>query len=953
MLALLAAHAVAAVCAPTLIAKLGRRAFVLLALAPAAVVVWALAHTAQVTSGGVVSESLTWVPSLHLELSFRVDDLSWLMLLVVGGVGALVLVYCAAYFDDDEPGLGRFAGVFVAFAGAMVGLVACDDMLALYLFWELTTVFSYLLIGHYPAAAASRAAATQALVVTTAGGLAMLTGIVLLGQRTGTYRLSEVIAAAPRGPTVTVAIALVLAGALSKSALFPFHFWLPGAMAAPTPVSAYLHAAAMVKAGVYLVARLAPGFATVPIWRPVVLILGGATMLLGGYRALRQDDLKLLLAFGTVSQLGFLIVLTGTGTRNAALAGVTMLVAHALYKATLFLVVGVVDHSAGTRDLRRLSGLGRSLPGVAVVATLALASMAGLPPLLGFVGKEAAYEAYLGNAHTPGLGWSPAVLGVLIAGSVLTFAYSVRFGWGAFARKAGLSDTPVHRPTSLFVAAPAVLAALSLIGGVLSAPAESFVRPYLDAFPPTLHPTHLGLWHGFTPALACSAVTVALGIVVSLGRRPVAAFQAAVPSFVDADRVYRSSMRGLDRASLEVTGGLQRGSLSVSLALILLVWIALPGSALLMGVPWPQVRLVDTPAQIVVAVLMVAAAILAARSNRRMRAVLLVGVTGYGTAYLFLLHGAPDLALTQVLVETVSLVVFVLVLRRLPTRFSIAPLRADRRVRAVLGVLVGAVVTLTAVVAAGARTALPASDGMAAEAVRFGGGRNIVNVILVDIRAWDTMGELSVVLVAATGVASLIFLTRRDAAGPVTAAAAAAPAPATRRSWLVGSSTLDPANRSVIFEVVTWLVFHTVVAFSVYLLFSGHNNPGGGFAAGLMVGLGLTMRYLAGGRHELAEALPIRPGWFLGAGLFLSAGTGLVSLLAGGDVLQTWIFDLHLPLLGTAHLVTSVFFDIGVYLVVIGLMLDVLRSLGAELDRQIEGEHEPEALDAAEAELPI
>jgi multicomponent Na+:H+ antiporter subunit A len=958
VLILLVAHAVAAVCAPALVAHWGRRAFYLLAAAPAAVAVWALAHTGDVRDGGAVTERLAWVPSLHLELTFRIDTLAWLMLLVVGGIGALVLIYCAAYFDDAEVGLGRFAGVLLAFAGAMVGLVACDDMLGLYLFWELTTVFSYLLIGHYTTASASRAAATQALVVTTAGGLAMLAGIVLLGQRSGTYRLSEVVAAAPRGPGMSVAIALILVGALSKSALVPFQFWLPGAMAAPTPVSAYLHAAAMVKAGVYLVARLAPGFATVPVWRPLVLILGGTTMLLGAYRALRQHDLKLLLAYGTVSQLGFLIVLTGAGTRNAALAGVTMLVAHALYKATLFLVVGIIDHSAGTRDLRALSGLGRTMPAVAVVAALALASMAGLPPLLGFVGKEVAYEAFTGERHVGGLGWSTAVVVVLVAGSALTVAYSARFAWGAFAAKSGLAPTGIHRPGAAFVAAPAVLAVLCVVGGVAAGPAESLLRPYLAAFPAPEHPAHLGLWHGLTLPLALSGLTIALGVAVAAAPARVERAQGRVPRTVDADHVYRLTMRGIDRASMEITGAVQRGSLSVSLALILVVWVVLPGGAVLLGVPWPRVRLWDTPAQPVVAALMIVAAVLAARSNGRMRAVFLVGVTGYGTAFLFLLHGAPDLALTQVLVETVSLVVFVLVLRRLPAKFSLAPLAADRILRMVLGGLVGAMVTVTAIVAGGARTAVPASEGMAAEAVRFGGGRNIVNVILVDIRAWDTMGELSVVLVAATGVASLLFLRRRDGelrrvqeAGAGAGAGehgagdshtsdrdAAASALAGVRPWLVGSSTIDPRTRSVIFEVVTRLVFHTVIAFAVYLLFSGHNNPGGGFAAGLVIGLGLTLRYVAGGRYELAEALPLRPGWLLGAGLFLSAGTGLVSLLAGGDVLQSWTFDLHLPLIGTAHLVTSLFFDIGVCLVVVGFMLDVLRTLGAEIDVQIEDE---------------
>ena len=382
MVALLVVHAVAAVFAPHLVHRLGAKAFWILSLPPAATFVWALTQTSAAISDPP-TEAYSWVPSIGMELFFRLDSLSWLLTLVVGGIGFLVLAYCSAYFSDDEPGLGRFAACLVAFAGAMLGLVTSDDTLVLYLFWEMTTVLSYLLIGHRPGSRSSRSAASQALVVTTFGGLAMLVGIVLLGEQAGTYRLSEMLAQTPTATAITnVSVGLLLVGALSKSALVPFHFWLPGAMAAPTPVSAYLHAAAMVKAGIYLVARLAPAFADVPVWRPMVLILGALTMVIGAYRSLRQHDLKLLLAYGTVSQLGFLVILVGAGTADAALAGVTMLLAHALYKACLFLVVGAIDHATGTRDLRRLSGLRRSMPGLALASLIAAASMAGLPPML-------------------------------------------------------------------------------------------------------------------------------------------------------------------------------------------------------------------------------------------------------------------------------------------------------------------------------------------------------------------------------------------------------------------------------------------------------------------------------------------------------------------------------------------------------------------------------------------
>src|SRR6476469_6771902 len=373
VITVLALHFAVAAVAPLLFRKFGRNSFFALAAVPAASFIWLLLQHDAVYSGsdGAITEVIPWIPGLQLDLAFRMDALAWVMSLLVLGVGALVLLYCARYFKDKDDYLGGFGAQLLAFAGAMFGLVTADDLLLLFIFWELTTVRSYLRIGYARTRLSARRSALQALVVTTAGGLAMLVGLIMLGATAGTYRISALLAMAPdlvTGPaaaTVAAAVVLVLAGAITKSALVPFHFWLPGAMAAPTPVSAYLHAAAMVKAGIYLVARLAPGFADLPSWRVVVLVLGGLTMLVGAWRALRQYDLKLLLAFGTVSQLGFLVLLSGFGTQAAAFAGIAMLVAHALFKSTLFLVVGVIDHSAGTRDLTQLTGLARSLPVVA------------------------------------------------------------------------------------------------------------------------------------------------------------------------------------------------------------------------------------------------------------------------------------------------------------------------------------------------------------------------------------------------------------------------------------------------------------------------------------------------------------------------------------------------------------------------------------------------------------
>ncbi|WP_448630928.1 Na+/H+ antiporter subunit A [Cellulomonas soli] len=1010
MLTLLAVHLLAALVAPVLVRLMGRRAFWVLALAPASAAVWALTWTSRVQGGQAPTEVVEWIPQLGLELAFRLDTLSWFMVLVVGGVGALVLVYCSAYFSVHAQGLGRFGGVFVAFSGAMLGLVSADDVLLLFVFWELTTVTSYLLIGHYFDRKASRRAAMQAIVVTTAGGLAMLVGLVLLSDAAGTYRLSELLADPPQGSTaVTVALVCLLAGAATKSALIPFHFWLPAAMAAPTPVSAYLHAAAMVKAGVYLVARFAPAYGQEPVWQAFVVTLGVGTLLLGGYRALRQHDLKLVLAFGTVSQLGLIVLLVGLGTQATALAGVAMLGAHAMFKASLFLVVGVVDAATGTRDLRRLSGVGRELPWTATAGALATASMIGLPPFAGFVAKEAALESL---AHLDG-GLGTFLVVAVAVGSVLTVAYGLRLWWGAFATKrvvaheallpaadgtvpsasAPLPDgsaepAPITHPSLLLVWPAMVLAVLGVAVALLPGLGENLLQPYAD-LAGAGEPGHLALWAGFTPTLALTAGILLAGLLLFQARDRVERLQAGLYRGPEADRVYRRSMRRLDDLAADVTAVTQRGSLPLYLGGILVVFVVGVGTALLVGGSAPVApQWWDQPAQAVFGAVAILSAVLAARARRRLKAVILLGIGGYAVAGLFLLHGAPDLALTQVLVETVTLVVFVLVLRRLPPYFSDRPLAGSRWVRLGIGLAVGLTVAGIALVVPGARVHVPVSEHFAREAVEFGGGTNIVNVTLVDIRAWDTMGEISVLLVAATGVASLVFLSRRTGAifraedapqdravwagagsdpmaalrhhrGPGAVAEArgqamdsgSATSGARAREWLLAGRTLAPQRRSVVFEVVVRLLFHTMIVYSVYLLFSGHNAPGGGFAAGLVTGIALVVRYLAGGRYELGEAAPVQPGVLLGLGLFLSVGVGLAALLLGGSALQSWLIDVHVPVIGTVHLVTSLFFDVGVYLVVVGLVLDILRSLGAELDRRAEaGEDDlEEAADRTDA----
>jgi multicomponent Na+:H+ antiporter subunit A len=959
---LIAVHFLVACAAPLLTRLLRHRAFFVLALAPAAAFLWCVSKAPIVLAGGTVDESVSWIPTLGIDLSVRMGMLQWVLALIVSGIGALVLVYCRWYFASADPPV-RTAGVLTAFAGAMLGLVTANDLIALYIYWELTTVFSYLLVGHNPARSANRRAALTALMVTTFGGLAMLVGIVMLGHLAGTYQISTILAdpavTGSRAPIVVVAVLLLLVGAVSKSALIPFHFWLPGAMAAPTPVSAYLHAAAMVKAGVYLVALLSPAFADLPGWRPVIMLLGSATMILGGWRALRQLDIKLLLAYGTVSQLGFMIIMCGLGTRAAQLAGIALIISHALFKSALFLVVGVVDTRTGTRDLRRLSGVGRAMPWVAGAAMVAGASMAGVPPTLGFISKEAAFEAltYLVAGDVTQVPPVPALLltAAVVAGSALTVAYTLRFLWGAFGTKEAIAATPVSRVGPI-AGVPILLAACTLIGGFAGHALTDALRPAVDLVT-VGHESHgIALWHGLSVPLAMSAFALGSGAAMFLGRRFVAKVQSSLPHVADAEEVYQQLMRGLDRLAVEVTARTQRGSLPIYLGVILVVLVVLPGGVLLFVTDWPMAPIVaDNIGQVVVAIIMIAAAFLAASSRGRLKAVILVGVTGYGTVLLFVLHGAPDLALTQVLVETVTLVAFVLVLRKLPKYFTNRPLQVTRWWRLVIAILVGVTVSGIVLLSSGSRIAEPVSKAYYQAAYEFGYGKNIVNVTLVDIRAWDTMGEISVLVVAATGVASLIFIRRRyvgerpmrveQVRREGRSAVKHPQALATRSTWLRGTEALSPLRRSIVFEVVTRLLFPVMIMCSLYFLYVGHNAPGGGFAAGLVAGLALIIRYLAGGSHELDEAAPVDAGRVLGIGLLVAAGGILWPVLIGGRIGQSydaairlpWLQDVVLPwgapLFGEFHLVTSLFFDIGVYLVVIGVMLDIARSLGSGIDQ--------------------
>ncbi|WP_340560671.1 Na+/H+ antiporter subunit A [Streptomyces sp. GSL17-111] len=944
MLGLVVLHLGCAAALPALTRWLGRAVWAVAAVVPLAALVWAFAQAGPVLDGDAVTERLAWAPALGLELAFRLDGLGLLMVSVVGGVGVAVLAYSAYYFRRDT---GREAGLLLAFAGVMFGLVVADNLFLLYLFWELTSVASFLLIAGRGRGPEHRRAAEQALLVTVAGGLVMLLGFVMLGQAAGTYTLSEILADPPRGGVVPAALVLVLVGAFAKSAQYPLHNWLPAAMVAPTPVSAYLHAAAMVKAGVYLVARLAPGFAEVAPWRELVLLVGLFTMVAGAWQALKETDLKRLLAYGTISELGLLVALLGVGTRTAALAGVLTLLAHALFKSALFMVVGILDHQCGTRDLRELSRVGAALPGLLVVALLAAASMAKLPPFVGFLGEDAGFEAFLHDAFA-GHGWALAALTV---GSLLTVAYTARAVWGAFAGKPGVAASGPQRPAAGFVAPAAALAGLGLATGLAYPATAALTTAYADLYPHSGSgtPYEPALWHGFTPALGLSALTL-LGLAVHAARDRLAAVTARLPRLPDGERAYRSALVGLFEGAVWVTRRTQVGSLPLYLTVILVTVVALPGVALLLTAPpLDGVPMWWTPLEVPLAVVVLTAAVAATLMRSRLTAVLVTGAVGYAVAALFVLHGAPDLALTQFLVESLTLVIVVLVLRRMPTRFTPAEQAPRaRRLRAAVALAVGGFVAAFAVVASQARR----GEAVSVEYLRRvgeTGGENVVNAIIVDFRALDTLGEISVLLVTSIGVASLVRVWRGAAAEPASAGGAGpsrpAPGPdaapeggeepravswdAPHERWLPGAGDRAGAERSVLMEVVTRLLFPSVVVLSLFLLFSGHYRPGGGFAGGLVVALAFVLRFVVGGRADLARAAPVDPAVVAGAGLTLATVTGTLPLAFGSPALTSTPWELHLPLVGAVHSTTSLFFDIGVYLLVVGVVLKLLAASGS------------------------
>jgi multicomponent Na+:H+ antiporter subunit A len=737
-----------------------RRTGWIISLVPLAFFVYFASLIPDVSAGEVLTPAYAWVPSMGVNLSFYLDGLSLLFALIVSGVGVLVMIFAGGYLEGD-PQLGRFYATIVLFMTAMLGVVLSGNLITLFVFWELTSISSFLLIGFKHQYEASRAAALQALLVTGAGGLALFAGLLLLGQAGGSLEFSALLdqGASIRSHDLYLPILiLVLAGAFTKSAQFPFHFWLPNAMEAPAPVSAYLHSATMVKAGVYLLARLSPLLGGTTAWQYSVTIVGALTMLLGAALALWQTDLKRILAYSTVSTLGALMLLLGLDTTLSVKAAMVFLIVHALYKGGLFMAAGAVDHETGTRDIEKLSGLARSMPITTVAIGLAAISMAGLPPMLGFIGKELLYEAKL---QAPRAGLFVTVAGVL--SNVLLVAVAALISIQPLFERRGETPNPPHRASPSLWLGSVLLALLGLLIGLLpDVIAKSVIAPAVSAARAQPTEVKLALWHGVNPVLLLSVVTVLCGVGVYLARDPLRRLgrRLDVGTRWGPARWYSLGLEGLDSVARVQTRLLQSGYLRYYMLIIVITTFGLAGYTLFSRVEvadllrWPRdVRFYE----LVLPGIILAATLVAVRSRSRLVAVAALGAVGYAVALLYVLFSAPDLAMTQFAIETLTVILFVLVLYRLP-RFARLTSQRQRSRDALVALAAGGLMTLLVLVATAVPLQSLLSPFFAESSLPLAKGRNIVNVILVDFRGIDTLGEITVLAVAAIGVYALLKL---------------------------------------------------------------------------------------------------------------------------------------------------------------------------------------------------
>ncbi|MBN2885481.1 MAG: monovalent cation/H+ antiporter subunit A [Chromatiaceae bacterium] len=859
---------------------------------------------------------LPWIPELGLDLALRLDGLGLLFALMILGIGLLVILYARYYLDDDDC-LGRFYAYLLLFMGSMLGIVLAENLILMLLFWELTSLSSFLLISYWREEEEARRGARMALGITGLGGLALLGGLVLLGEMAGSYDLSVVLTqgeAIRAHPLYTPMLVLLLLGVFTKSAQFPFHFWLPRAMAAPTPVSAYLHSATMVKAGVFLLARLFPVLSGTPEWSWLVIGAGLSTLLIGAWFALFKHDIKGLLAYSTISHLGLITLLFGIATPLAAVAGVFHIINHATFKASLFMAAGIIDHECGTRDMRRINGLWKFMPYTATLAMVAAASMAGVPLFNGFLSKEMffAETAHFLDSHS----WSWLLPAAVVLAGALAVAYSWRFIHDVFFNgdPINLPRTP-HEPPAWMKAPVEVLVAACLLVGILPA---ITVEPLLVAASSAVlqapAPVHdLAIWHGFNPAFAMSLIALLGGSLLYVLRQPLFRLAERLSGRLDAGAIYEWLLARLTALAAGITDSLDRGSLQWLLVLLVGMSILL-GLAGYLGAPGaltgPASLLAPDGISLIVA-LGLAAATLGTLwlHHERLTALIVMGAVGLLVSLIFVKFSAPDLALTQLSVEVVTLVLLLLALYFLPQRSPREASRRQRLGRALLALLAGGGASALAW-AMLTRPRDSISQYFLDQSLPGGGGANVVNVILVDFRGFDTLGEITVLAIAGLGIHALV----KDLA------LAGAARDTLGRPW---SWDRHPP----IMAALTRLLLPLALLVSVFIFMRGHQLPGGGFIAGLITAVALIMQYLANGVEWTHQRLRGNMLPLIAGGLLIATLTGAVALALGHPFLTSTFAHLHLPF-ADFELASAMAFDLGVYLVVVGSTLLILIHLG-------------------------
>lgn len=898
------------------------------ALLPGISLFLVLIQAPSIFSGVTIVESYVWVEQLGLEVAFRLDGYALLFTLLILGIGLLIILY-ARYYLSSKDNIGKFYSYLVLFMTAMLGIVMSENLLQLWAFWELTSISSFLLISFWSDKSEARKGARMALTVTGMGGLALLAGILLLGDTLGTYNLSEVLARgdeireSARYPYILV---LILLGAFTKSAQFPFHFWLPHAMAAPTPVSAYLHSATMVKAGIFLVGRLYPALSGTDLWFVLVSFTGMATLLVGAYMALFKHDLKGLLAFSTISHLGLIMLLFGLNSDTAAVAAVFHIINHATFKASLFMAAGIIDHESGSRDMRKLNGLWRYMPHTAALAIVAALAMAGVPLLNGFLSKEMFFNETVHQSSLGALSWMIPALATV--GAIFSVAYSARFIHDVFFNGDPINLPRIpHEPPRYMKVPVEILVGICLLVGIapgwiiadlLSSASGSLLQGEVPEY-------SLALWHGLNLPLAMSVTALIGGLIIYNIRERLFAFQA---QFVDRDaklefeRIIQLTVEG----ATNLYARLETNRLQVYILTLILFTLAVTAWPLMQitetagdrpQLPWDWISLGG------VITLSLASIMTIIWHRKRVIALISVSVVGLIVVLIFARFSAPDLALTQLAVEVVTIILLMLALfflpQSTPKESSPGVVFRDLGVATVFG---GVMATLA--YAMMTRPLDSISSFFIANSKTGGGGTNIVNVILVDFRGFDTLGEITVLGIAGLGIYKLVrrmrlFLPMTDSGG---------------RPW---STDTHP----MMLAMVSQALLPLALLVSAYIFLRGHNLPGGGFIAGLITAVAIIQQYIANGVLFMKKSLRLDYQYLIASGLLIAVLCGIASWFFGRPFLTSWFDYFELPIIGKFELASAMIFDLGVYLTVIGATLLILSNLGklTTTERATEGEN--------------